>query len=65
MSDFPVTIYHNPACGASRNTLALIRAAGNAPDFVENPQAGWTTPQLEALLGAMNASPRDLLGSCG
>ena len=38
--DFPVTIYHNPACGTSRNTLALIRHVGIEPDvilYLENP----------------------------
>ncbi|KQV36290.1 arsenate reductase (glutaredoxin) [Rhizobium sp. Root1204] len=32
---FPVTIYHNPECGTSRNTLALIRHAGIEPTVVE------------------------------
>jgi len=61
MSDFPVTIYHNPACGTSRNTLAMIRAAGYEPTVVEYLQAGWTRPQLEQLLAAMPARPRDIL----
>jgi len=30
-----VTIYHNPTCGTSRNTLALIRQSGEEPDIVE------------------------------
>jgi arsenate reductase len=59
--DFPVTIYHNPACGTSRNTLAMIEAAGYRPVVVEYLKTGWTRQKLEALLAAMNATPRDLL----
>ncbi|HXL71947.1 MAG TPA: arsenate reductase (glutaredoxin) [Rhizomicrobium sp.] len=60
-NDFPVTIYHNPACGTSRNTLAMIEAAGYRPRVVEYLKTGWTRQQLEALFAAMNAKPRDLL----
>jgi arsenate reductase len=59
--DFPVTIYHNPACGTSRNTLAMIEAAGYRPTVVEYLKTGWTRQKLEALFAAMNAKPRDLL----
>jgi arsenate reductase len=59
--DFPVTIYHNPACGTSRNTLAMIEAAGYRPTVVEYLKTGWTRQELEALLTAMNANPRDVL----
>lgn len=65
MTDFPITIYHNPACGTSRNTLAMIRTAGYEPSVVEYLQAGWTRPQLEALLAAMGVSPRDILREKG
>ena len=65
MRDFPITIYHNPACGTSRNTLAMIRAAGYEPTVVEYLQAGWTRPQLEELLAAMEARPRDILREKG
>ena len=65
MSDFPVTIFHNPACGTSRNTLAMIEAAGYAPTVVEYLKAGWTRPQLEALLAEMGATPRDVLREKG
>ncbi len=61
MSDFPITIYHNPACGTSRNTLAMIRAAGYEPTVVDYLRAGWTRSQLEELLAAMAARPRDIL----
>ena len=65
MSDFPITIYHNPACGTSRNTLAMIRAAGYEPTVVEYLKAGWTRPLLEELLAAMSAHPRDILREKG
>lgn len=65
MSDFPVTIFHNPACGTSRNTLAMIRASGVEPTVVEYVKAGWTLDQLKALLAAMKASPRDILREKG
>ncbi len=61
MSDFPITFFHNPACGTSRNALAMVRAAGYAPDVVEYLNAGWTLPQLQGLLAAMGAAPRDIL----
>ena len=63
--DFQTTIYHNPACGTSRNTLAMIRAAGSSPTVVEYLETGWTRPQLGDLLAAMGAGPRDLLREKG
>lgn len=69
MSDFPITIYHNPACGTSRNTLAMIRAAGYEPIVIEYLQAGWTRSRIEErieeLLAAMGARPRDILREKG
>jgi arsenate reductase len=65
MSDFPITIFHNPACGTSRNTLAMIRAAGYEPQVVEYVEAGWTRPQLEGLLAALGATPRELMREKG
>lgn len=56
-----VTIFHNPACGTSRNTLALIREAGIEPTVVEYLKTGWTRPQLTALLARMDKGPRDIL----
>jgi arsenate reductase len=56
-----VTIYHNPNCGTSRNTLALLREKGIEPKVVEYLHAGWTKPQLEELLRRMEASARDIL----
>lgn len=65
MDRFPVTIYHNPACGTSRNTLALIRAAGHEPVVVDYLKTGWTREQLSDLLAAMRVSPRDILRDKG
>jgi arsenate reductase (glutaredoxin) len=59
MSD--VVIYHNPNCGTSRNTLALLREKGVEPKVVEYLKAGWTEPQLTALFARMGVSPRDVL----
>lgn len=59
MSD--VTIYHNPACGTSRNTLALLREHGIEPTIVEYLKVGWTRARLEGLLERMGASARDIL----
>jgi arsenate reductase len=61
MSDFPVTIYHNPACTTSRKTLALIEEAGYAPTVVDYLKTGWTRPLLKDLLGKLGMSARDLL----
>src|SRR4051812_24437873 len=63
--DFPITIFHNPACGTSRNTVAMVQAAGYQPEVIEYLQAGWTKPQLEGLLTAMGAKPRDILREKG
>ena len=60
MSD-GITIYHNPGCGTSRNTLALIRACGIEPTIVEyltNPPSRDT---LRALIARSGMTPRDLL----
>jgi arsenate reductase len=59
MSD--VTIYHNPACGTSRNTLALLREKGVEPTVVEYLKVGWTKPQLEDLLKRMGKSAHEVL----
>lgn len=65
MTDFPITIFHNPACGTSRNTVAMVQAAGYEPEVVEYLQAGWTKPQLQELLAAMGGKPRDILRDKG
>jgi len=65
MSEFPITIFHNPACGTSRNTVAMVQAAGYEPDVVEYLKTGWTKTQLRDLLTAMGARPRDILRDKG
>jgi arsenate reductase len=59
--DAEVTIYHNPNCGTSRNTLAKIREAGIEPKVVEYLKEGWTKPQLKEILKKLGQSPRDIL----
>ena len=61
MAEAPVTIFHNPACGASRNVLAALTEAGAKPKVVEYLKAGWTAEQLKGLLQAMKLAPRDVL----
>ncbi len=61
MAQFPITIFHNPACGTSRNTLAMIEAAGHSPTVVRYLDAGWTTAQLKELFDTAGLSPRDAL----
>jgi len=63
MSD--VVIYHNPACGTSRNTLALLREKGVEPKVVEYLKTGWTRPQLEDLSRQMGLAPREFLRTLG
>ena len=61
MTDFPVTVFHNPACGTSRNVLAMVEAAGYRPEVVEYLQAGWTPDQLGALFAEAGITPREAL----
>jgi arsenate reductase len=67
MTDHPitVTIYHNPACGTSRNTLALIRAAGIEPTIIEYLKTPPDRDTLNRLLGRLEMRPRDLLREKG
>jgi arsenate reductase (glutaredoxin) len=55
------TIYHNPACGTSRNTLALIRNSGVEPEIVEYLKNPPSREELLALLHLMHMTPRELL----
>ncbi len=62
MSDFfPIVIFHNPDCGTSRNVLAILQAAGYAPEVVDYLQAGWTRGELLSLFAAANLTPRAAL----
>lgn len=56
-----VTIYHNPDCGTSRNTLAMIRASGAEPQVIEYLKTPPTRARLEELIEAMSIAPRALL----
>ena len=49
----PVTIYHNPRCGKSRETLALLRDKGVEPEIVEYLKTPYTAAQLKTLLGQL------------
>jgi len=60
-----VTIYHNPACSTSRNTLALIRNAGVEPQVIEYLKTPPDRATLESLLTRMNVKPRQLLREKG
>jgi arsenate reductase (glutaredoxin) len=61
----PVTIYHNAACGTSRNTLALIREAGIEPRVVEYLKTPPDGALLRSLLERMGMRPRELLREKG
>lgn len=56
-----VTIYHNPACGTSRNTLAMIRATGMEPAIVEYLQTPPSRAELQDLVRRMGLPLRDVL----
>jgi arsenate reductase len=56
-----VTIYHNPACATSRNTLAMIRASGVEPTVIEYLKSPPSRAQLVGLIAAMGIRPRELL----
>ncbi|ADG11619.1 arsenate reductase (glutaredoxin) [Caulobacter segnis] len=64
-TDFPITIFHNPACGTSRNVVAMVRAAGYEPEIVEYLKAGWTRDQLKDLAAKSGLSVRQLLREKG
>jgi arsenate reductase (glutaredoxin) len=60
-----VTIYHNPACGTSRNTLAMIRQSGDEPEVIEYLKNPPDRARLIELIGAMGISVRALLRENG
>ena len=60
-----VTIYHNPACGTSRNALELIRATGAEPEVVHYLETPPTRDELVSLMKRMGIGPRDLLREKG
>ena len=60
-----VTIFHNPECGTSRNTLALLRHAGIQPTVIEYLQTPPSRDKLRQLVQAMGITPRELLREKG
>ncbi len=56
-----VTIYHNPACGTSRNTLGMIRATGTEPIVIEYLKTPPTRDELRTLARRMGVGLRDVL----
>ena len=60
-----ITIYHNPACGTSRNTLALIRNSGVEPEVIEYLKTPPSKVRLLQLLADMAMQPRELLRQKG
>jgi arsenate reductase (glutaredoxin) len=60
-----VTIYHNPACGTSRNTLAMIRQSGEAPEVIEYLKNPPNRIRLLELIEEMGISVRALLREKG
>lgn len=60
-----VTIYHNPACGTSRNTLAMIRQSGVEPVVIEYLKTPPAREKLMELIAAMGMTPRALLREKG
>lgn len=60
-----IIIYHNPECGTSRNTLALVRNAGIEPHIIEYLQTPPSRAMLEQLIERAGISPRDLLREKG
>lgn len=60
-----IKIYHNPDCGTSRNTLAMIEASGQTPEVIEYLKTPPTREQLENLIAMMHITPRELLRQKG
>ncbi|GAA0868263.1 arsenate reductase (glutaredoxin) [Brevundimonas basaltis] len=65
MSDFPVTVFHNPACGTSRKVVGMVEAAGYRPEVVEYLKAGWGAEQLRDLFARAGITPREALRERG
>ncbi|MEI8326377.1 MAG: arsenate reductase (glutaredoxin), partial [Betaproteobacteria bacterium] len=59
MSD--ITIYHNPKCGTSRNTLALVRNSGVEPRVIHYLDTPPSRAELQALIAATGAPVRELM----
>lgn len=60
-----IVIYHNPECGTSRNTLAMIRNAGIEPHVIEYLKTPPSRGMVEALIAQADMTPRELLREKG
>ena len=60
-----IVIYHNPACGTSRNTLAMIRQSGEEPEVIEYLKTPPSREKLKELIAAMGMPVRSLLREKG
>jgi arsenate reductase len=60
-----ITIYHNPDCGTSRNTLAMIRQSGEEPEVIEYLKNPPSRERLVELIAAIGITPRGLLREKG
>ena len=60
-----ITIYHNPACGTSRNTLAIIRHSGIEPEVIEYLQSPPSKQRLQELIAAMGLPVRAVIREKG
>ncbi len=60
-----ITIYHNPACGTSRNTLAMIRQSGEEPEIIAYLKTPPSRETLVDLMRRMGIGPRELLRQKG
>lgn len=60
-----ITIYHNPACGTSRNTLAMIRQSGEEPEIIEYLKTPPSRDTLVDLIKRMEIGARELLRQKG
>jgi len=64
-ADFPIVIFHNPACGTSRNVVAMLEAAGYTPKIIEYLEAGWSRDQLRELAKEAGLTFRQLMREKG
>ena len=60
-----IVIYHNPDCGTSRNTLAMIRQSGEDPQVIEYLKTPPSREKLKELIAAMGITARELLREKG
>jgi len=64
-ANMSVTVYHNPACGTSRNTLAMVRASGVEPEIIEYLKTPPSRARLTELIAATGGDVRALIREKG